>query len=147
MNIYEAVNIKQANIDITTGEKLSHEDVYDRIVNYLGGLSAIAPYIPFEISEIRKALKTDKHLNNLPLRTWDHAAGFQIEGPKAIMIYGELWDLYHEKGINSACPATGVCILKHAACRIAALSDDEVREIYANAKRAPRKIYTDTKKS
>lgn len=147
MNIYSAVNIKQSNIDITTGKKLSHAEVYDRIVDYLGGLSAVAPYIPFEIEKIREALKKDEHLNNLPLRIWDTAAGFRIEGPNATPTFGELWDLYRANGINLACPATGVCILKHAARRIAELPDDEVEKIYANAKRAPRKFPINTKRS
>lgn len=42
MNLHSAVNIKMSNVDITTGETLSHAEVYDRIVDYLGGLSAIA---------------------------------------------------------------------------------------------------------
>lgn len=134
MDIYSAVNIKQSNIDITTGKTLSHAEVYDRIVNYLGGLSAVAPYIPFEIEEIRKALKKDEHLNNLSLRIWDTAAGFRVEGPNAKLIFSGLWDLYRVNGINTASLATGVCILKHAARRIAELPDDKVREIYANAK-------------
>lgn len=147
MNIYSAVNIKQSNIDITTGETLTHEEVYDRIVDYLGGLSAVAPYIPFKIEEIRKALKKDEHLNNLPLRVWDRAAGFYTDGPHATPTFGELWDLYRANDINSACPATGVCILKHAARRIAELPDNKVREIYANAKPAPRKFPINTKRS
>lgn len=133
MNIYDAVNIKQANIDAITGETLSHEAVYDRIIDYLGGLTAIAAYIPFSINEIRKALKTDKHLNSLSLKKWDSAVGFTTCGPDAKPTFGGLWDLYRANGITSASLATGVCILKQAARRIAELSDDEAKEIYANS--------------
>lgn len=89
---------------------------------------------PFEIGEIRKALEEDEHLNNLPLRVWDRAAGFQVDGSNAKLIFSGLWGLYRVNGINTASLATGVCILKHATRRIAELPDDKVREIYANAK-------------
>ncbi len=141
MSPHEAVHIKNANIDTITGETLSHEEVYDRIIDYLGGLYAVAPYIPFEIKAIRKALKTDKHLNNLDLQKWDYAAGFTVKGPHVTPTFSGLWDLYRAHGINTASASDGVCILKHAARRIAALPDDEVREIYANIRYAPAPIY------
>lgn len=139
MDIFEAVNIKAPDTDITTNEKLSHEEVYDRIIDYLGGLTAIASFIPFKISEIQKALEIDENLNNLPLKTWDAAAGFLVDGPHATPTFHQgLWNLYRAKGINCASASEGVCILKRAARRIAALSDDEIKKIYAEARKKPK---------
>lgn len=132
MNIYEAIGVHEANIDDNTGKVLSHEEVYDRAVNYLGGLAAVAPYIPFSVAEIRKALKTDKHLNNLALSRWDGMAGFITNKGDTIPTYDGLWNLYRTHGITTASVYTGVCILKHAARRIAALSDDEIENLSIN---------------
>lgn len=141
MSPHEAVNVRCANIDTITGETLSHEEVYDRIIDYLGGLSAVAPYIPFSITAVRKALKTDIHLNNLAMQDWDAAAGFVIKGRFAGPTFSGIWNLYRAHGINTASASDGVCILKRAARRIANLPDNEVKEIYANARYAPAPIY------
>lgn len=127
MDVFEAVGVTGLYKDIVTGKELSHEEVYDRIIERLGGLYAVLLYIPFEIAEIREALKTDENLNNLPLKTWDYAAGFAVDGPYARPTFNNLWKLYRAHGINAASASQGVCILKRAACRLAALSDDEIK--------------------
>lgn len=45
----------------------SHEEKYDAIIDGLG-YENVKQYIPFSKTEIVEALKTDKHLNNLPLK-------------------------------------------------------------------------------
>ena len=75
MTFNEAINIKNANIDIATGITLTHSEVYTRAINTCGGLDAVIPYIPFSLEKIQNALEHhDEHLNTLPLKTWDFAA-------------------------------------------------------------------------
>ncbi len=113
MTLNEAIGIK-------SGEKITHREKYHRIIEFLGGLNAIIPYIPFTKEEIAKAIEKDPHLNNLSMKKWDNASGFNVYRNK----YGEevvtphyhgLWNLYRKHGITSASNSTGVCILKEAA--------------------------------
>ena len=100
----EAINIKCADIDRTTGEKISHEAIYTRAINLIGGLDAVIPYIPFKLEEIQNALNNhDKHLNTLRLRTWD----FGSELIKGVC--------NRKAGINYMSISEGVCLLKEAA--------------------------------
>ena len=74
MTLEQAINIKNCDIDITTGEKVTHSEIYTRAINLLGGLDAVIPHIPFSIEKIKTALDNhDEYLNTLPLRTWDFA--------------------------------------------------------------------------
>ena len=125
MTFSEAINIKNANIDTTTGETISHEEIYTRAINLLGGLDAVIPHIPFSLEAIQKALKTDKYLNNLSLSEWDYASGF-VSGRQGSMIFvgSRLWDLYRKAGITAASCSQGVCLLKEAA-RQWAVRDNE----------------------
>lgn len=118
MNCYEAVGVKCCNIDVATGERLSHEAVYGRIIEVLGGLDAVWKYVPYSLEKIRKAIVKDPHLNNLPMTNWDRASGFYCRGGNCKFIGGGIWELYRKAGINSASNATGVCILKEAARRM-----------------------------
>ena len=112
----EAINIKNANIDTVTRETISHEEIYTRAINLFGGLDAVIPYIPFTLEEIKEALKTDKHLNNLSMKTWDLASGFISDRHGDVKCYGGgVWYLYRKAGINTASCAQGVCLLKEAA--------------------------------
>lgn len=49
MTISEATGIHQCNIDKATGKTLSHRERFTRYIDYLGGLDAVKPYIPFEL--------------------------------------------------------------------------------------------------
>ena len=112
----EAINIHCANIDRTTGEKLTHEEIYTRAIELLGGLDAVIPYIPFSLEEIQEAIKEDEHLNNLSMKKWDRASGFISDRQSnVIFVGGGLWNLYRKAGINAASCAQGVCVLKEAA--------------------------------
>lgn len=126
MTLHEAIGVKMANIDARTGEELTHSEVYGRAIDFLGGLDAVAPFIPFPVEVIREKLKTDKALNNTPIRAWDVAAGFQcgVFGNNHRMQYdcrptgGGLWYLYRQHGITGASCSDGVCVLKEAARRL-----------------------------
>lgn len=128
MTLNEAIGVKMANIDIRTGEELTHSEVYARAIDFLGGLDAVARFIPFPVEIIREKLKTDSDLNNTPIRAWDVAAGFQcgVLGNSHRMQYdcrptgGGLWYLYRQHGITGASCADGVCVLKEAARLLAA---------------------------
>lgn len=116
MTFSEAINIKNANIDTNTGEVVSHKEIYTRAINLCGGLDAVIPLIPFSLSQIKEALKTDEHLNNLSMDRWDRASGFK-SGRQGSMTFigGGVWHLYHKVEIHAASCAQGVCLLKEAA--------------------------------
>lgn len=115
MTIKEAIRVKNANIDMDTGRKLEHSEIYGRAIDYLGGLEAVKQYIPYGLETLKKAYKEDKCFNNLSMRTWDMVAGFISEGARCNFIGGGIWNLYKQHGINSASCSDGVCILKEAA--------------------------------
>lgn len=128
MTLKEAIGVHRCDIDVETGEKLEHSEIYGRAIDRLGGLDAVAPYIPFPVDVIRKALKTDPYLNNTPIRAWDVAAGFRcgVFGNAHRQHYESrptglgLWYLCRMHGITSMSAAEGVCVLKEAARRLAA---------------------------
>lgn len=97
MTINEAIGIKSVS-------EVSHEEKYTRLINAVGGLEAVIPYIPFSLIYIREALEHhDGHLNTLPLKTWDFAA----ELIKNLM--------YRNAHITYSSLAERVCLLKEAA--------------------------------
>lgn len=126
--MHEAIGVHQGDIDIETGMRLTHSDIYGRAIDLLGGLDAVAQYVPFPLDVIRKALKTDPHLNNTPIRWWDVAAGFQCgvfgnahRGQfECRPTGGGLWYLCRIHDVTSMSCADGVCVLKEAARRLAA---------------------------
>lgn len=117
MTLKEAVGVR-ADVDVKTGQRLTHSEVYGRIIDYLGGLKAVAPYIPFEIPYLREKLKRDPWLNNTDMSKWDAAAGFRCSRIDCFATGGGLWALYRSHGINSASCSDGVSLLKEAACRL-----------------------------
>lgn len=118
MTIKEAIGVHKCDIDIKTGEQLTHSEIYSRAIEYLGGLDSVARYVPFSVDVLREKLKEDHNLNNTPLRAWDMAAGFVQDGSKCNPSNGGLWHLYHKHGITCASACDGVCILKEAAQRL-----------------------------
>ena len=112
----QAINIRCANIDTITGQEGSQSEVYTRAIKLLGGLDAVIPFIPFSLDDIKYAIQTDKHFNNLPLEKWDIASGFMSGRQGSLrFIGGGIWRLYRNAGINSASCSQGVCLLKEAA--------------------------------
>lgn len=127
MTLDEATGIHRCNVDKTTGRELSHRERFARYINYLGGLDAVEPYIPFELGYLIPKYRMDRWLNNTPMKAWDEAAGFHCVGPDAIPTYRGLWNLYRQHGINTASCAEGVCILKEAAAMLCEQMEDGKR--------------------
>lgn len=118
MNLDTAVGIKNCDIDVATGQKLTHEEVYGRKIEFLGGVEAVSKYVPFSIDKIRNALKKDYYLNNLSMQYWDAAAGFVSKNADCTPTCIGIWELYREHGTTYASCAEGVCILKETARRL-----------------------------
>lgn len=101
-------------------DEMTHAERYTTIINGLG-YESVKRCIPFSLEEIKTALKTDKHLNNLALTTWDAAAGAKsfksATTGKLEWILGDsrLLSLCRNKGITCYSPAELVCILKRCA--------------------------------
>lgn len=93
---YSALNSDQERTNL-------HRKFYGEIINAAGGPRAI--HLPFPLSMIRDALKTDENINNLPLKAWDREIRFL---PSAID------QAFHNRG-DYLTLGNGVCILKEAA--------------------------------
>ena len=119
MTPHEAAGIK-VDVDIKTGQQLSHSEVYGRIIDYLGGLQEVSKYVPYDVEYLRERIAKDPYLNNTYMGAWDRAAGFQYRQANCLFIGGGIWNLYRKHGINAAGCSTGVCILKEAARRMCA---------------------------
>ena len=117
MTIKEAIRVKNANIDMDTGRKLEHSEIYGRAIDYLGGLEVVKQYIPYDLETLKEAYKKDKHFNNLSMCKWDMMAGFTNRGANCNFVGGGIWNLYRQHKINCASCSDGVCILKEAARR------------------------------
>lgn len=118
MTLYEAIGVHKVDIDVKTGEKLSHSEIYGRMIEFLGGLDVVARFIPLPMETIREKLKSDPHLNNTDMKSWDLASGFVCDGIDCRPTGRGLWPLYRKHGINCASNSEGVCILKEAARRL-----------------------------
>lgn len=106
MNIFEVLNITQDD-----------PIKYRKVVLALGKRE-VFDCLPFTAKEIEKAIKTDPALNNLPLRQWSYAAGYDtgFDGGKCIPISSSLMKLMKTKlGVTSFTCVQNVCILKEAA--------------------------------
>ena len=57
MTLNEATRIHQRNIDKATGKELGFRERYTRYIDYLGGLDAVKPYIPFELDYLIPSTK------------------------------------------------------------------------------------------
>ena len=130
MDIKEAIGVC-GDVDIKTGQKLSHSEIYGRAIEFLGGLAEVAKYIPFPLKVVKEKYAEDPHLNNLSIHVWDRAAGFNTYTTRA---YGQVQDcrligtgicaLYAKHKITSFSCSDGVCILKEAARQLAEGGDD-----------------------
>lgn len=118
MTLHEAIGVKNADIDVTTGVKLTHSEIYGRAIDLLGGLDTVAQFIPFTIEVLRGKYRQDKYFNNTPIKVWDTAAGFASRGASCELVGGGIWYLYHKHGIDCASCSDGVCVLKEAARRL-----------------------------
>ena len=117
MNLKEAVGVTNLYIDKETGKEVGHREFYSRVIEFLGGLDAVIPFIPFSLTAIKEALPKDEHLNNLSIRRWDEASGFSFDGRygRRLLTGGGIVHLYNRAKITAFSNADGVCILKEAA--------------------------------
>lgn len=115
MTFNEAINVHLANVDMTTGETISHREKFTRAINLLGGLDAIIPLIPFTSEEIQEMIRKDVNLN-FSMDKWNAASGFIPGKLSNVRFVGSpLWNLYSKAKITSASCSEGVCLLKEAA--------------------------------
>lgn len=115
MTINELANVQRANIDNITGEEISHSEKWGRVVNALG-YEAVKHCIPFTLEQVKNALRTDKHMNNLAIRIWDSAAGFTgCQTGRAMLMPSPFTGILRKAGVKSFSPSDCVCILKEAA--------------------------------
>lgn len=116
MTLKEAIGVN-VDIDLKTGKFLTHQEIFRRIIEFLGGVDEVAPYIPFTLDELKKSYSEDSSFNTptTPMYKWNIASGFICWDGDCRPIRGELWTLYKEHGITTASNADGVCILKEAA--------------------------------
>ena len=116
MTLEEAIGVHHGDVDNKTGERISHEEKYDRIIEFLGGLDVVSQFIPFSDKQIDVAMESEKGLSSLRLKDWDWAAGYSTNSFGGCTRHGGgLWYLYHDHGITCASCSEGVCILKEAA--------------------------------
>ncbi len=125
MTIQEAVGVRNGDVDVKTGQKLSHSEIYGRAIEYLGGLDEVAKFLPFPMDLIRQKYAEDPNLNNLSIHAWDRAAGFETHTTYAYsqreecrLIRTGICMLYARHKITSFSCSDGVCILKEAARRL-----------------------------
>lgn len=79
--------------------EISHDTFYLWLATFIG---ANVSMIPFTKERIAKAIKTDRHLNNLPLGVWDNQDCV-------------IRQLAYNKGLAWSLSDT-VCVLKAVAC-------------------------------
>lgn len=99
---------------LNIGKNAPHREKMQIIVNALGFENVVA-CIPYTKNQIREAIKTDEHLNNLPIKKWDEAAGFLVSGSYVRLVGSRLTRLYASIGVDCFSLSDGVCILKEAA--------------------------------
>lgn len=98
---------------------IPHETVMNNAINVLG-LDALAQLVPFTVDEVKAALASgDNALNTLPIKKWDYAAGFIINGNHVQPIPCQLSVLLSQHGIDSWSPSQCVSLLKTVARQIA----------------------------
>lgn len=103
---------------------IPHETVMNNAINVLG-LDALAQLVPFTVDEVKAALAAgDNALNTLPIKKWDYAAGFIINGNNVQPIPCQLSGLLVQHGIDAWSPSQCVSLLKTVARQIAEKGSD-----------------------
>lgn len=96
---------------------------YDAVIEKLGGVTAVRPYIPFGNEILQAAYEKDRNFNTdkTPLRAWDNATGIELPAGQSTVrpkITGRgLTRLLMANDIDSVSEAECVCILKRTAER------------------------------
>ena len=127
MTIKEFAGIKKCDIDAKTGERLTHQEMYRRIINKLG-YSDVKKCIPFTLSEIEDMYERDEYMN-FKMSKWDAASGVACGSRGASVVYTPLVFVYKNNGITSFSQSEGVCILKE--CAIMWLEEESKKDVSA----------------
>lgn len=116
MTFSEFIGIRSADVDVETGRRMPHREIYARAIERFGGLDEVWRYVPYkDVDWLRKKAKENPYFNNTDMTPWDFASGFVCHEGYVIPTGGGLWRLYRRHGIDSASNAEGVCLLKEAA--------------------------------
>ena len=110
MTLNQFANVDSYLRDLDNGNKLEWREYMLRIINKLG-IENIKPYIPRSLDYIREKLKSDEHLNNIPIKEWDRAADC-------------IHFLLQRNKITYYSISERVCILKEAARILCEKGDD-----------------------
>lgn len=137
----ELANVNAYSKDIDTGEDVSFDVKWRRVIESLGGLKCIIDFIPFSYDELKEAHKTDVHFNNLQLKKWDIASGFNNHAGQCHLINTGIAE-FLKSHVISYSNADVVCLLKSAA---RAWIEDEHAE-FLNDTRNPIDIELEIKK-
>lgn len=109
-------------------KNLTHDALYDRIIDALGGPEALAPYLPYRTTDaLLAAYQIDPDFNAAPLHArylsiWDKAAGFRIadkpmQPPTYVPDDGPFQTFLRSRGVTWTTLGQSVCLLKRAAAR------------------------------
>lgn len=60
---------------VSLPENPTYNEYLDAVVEKIG-LENLKPGLPVSLDELKDAYAKDIHLNNIPLRQWDHACGY-----------------------------------------------------------------------
>lgn len=110
---------------------LSHDELYDGIIDALGGPSALAPFLPYpDAGGLLAAYRANNDFNDAPtvsryVDIWDHAAGFHVaERPIQPPTYEPFDNPFQRflrvQGVQLPSLSQCVCLLKRAALRLLA---------------------------
>lgn len=106
----------------TTVRKSGFEHVYRTVVEKLGGVDAIRPYIPFSDDILRQSYAEDRYFNTslTPLRKWDEKSGIHVRNghlgsSQPVATGNGIFQLAAKKGITRMSQSQAICILKTAA--------------------------------
>lgn len=114
------------DFDTFVGETCRHDNFnkyFDTLIDAIGGIKNAATYCPIEdISYLTGCYKEDPRLNNIPLKVWQTAAGFDprdCQGKNPAARGSRLRSRLYMLGITGYPCSQGVCLLKRIAERIA----------------------------
>lgn len=99
---------------------MDFDKYYDIVLNYLGGPKALEHCLPATIKEIKERCGKDKNLNEIPLKEWDRATGYDFSHciNKPVRFYTNLQGVLREHGVSYYTCSQCVCLLKHAARKL-----------------------------
>lgn len=108
------LSFKQA---VHATEQTTFDELYDNMIDYLGGLDKLVPCLPFDFKTLQQAYEQDKNFNTLSLKAWDRSAGYAFSGHNKQDLPSSLRELLLINGICIYSASECVCLLKQTARR------------------------------